>query len=141
MLHHFDKFVLQQSYTPYNGFNFNYLFIASICLLIFSHIFNIIYWSILLRKETKVRYHYFYSLQIKMFQVLQCGDHESSIKQMFCRWLPFVPASLPCLLFCRLAELTHALKSSIVFGQENWELMINEKIILGWMANDIKIIG
>jgi len=125
VLHHFDRFVLQQSYTPYNGFNFNYLFITSICLLIFSHIFNIIYWSILLRKETKV---------------LQCGEHESSIKKVLCRWLPIVPASLPCLLFCRLAELTLALKSGTVLGQDNWELMIHEKITLGWMANDIKII-
>ena len=44
IMRHFDRVVVQQSYEPYGGFNFNYLFITSICLLIVSHVFNAIYW-------------------------------------------------------------------------------------------------
>ena len=44
IMRHFDTVVVQKSYKPYGGFNFNYLFITSVCLLIVSHVFNAIYW-------------------------------------------------------------------------------------------------
>ena len=43
-IRHLDIVVVQQSYELLDGFNFNYLFITSICLLIVSHVFNAIYW-------------------------------------------------------------------------------------------------
>ena len=38
----------------FQGFNFNYLFITSLCLLIVSHIITGLYWGICLRNGTKV---------------------------------------------------------------------------------------
>ena len=37
------------------GFNFNYLFITSVFLLLISHIVNGIYWATLLKNDTKVK--------------------------------------------------------------------------------------
>jgi hypothetical protein len=54
ILYHFDTVIVQKVYEPYNGFNFNYLFITSASLLIFSHICNAFYWAVLLKKNTKV---------------------------------------------------------------------------------------
>ena len=46
ILDHFDKRVIQSSYEPYNGFNFFYLFLTSVCLICVSHIVNLIYWAV-----------------------------------------------------------------------------------------------
>ena len=46
ILDHFDQRVIQSSYEPYNGFNFFYLFVTSVCLICVSHIVNLIYWTV-----------------------------------------------------------------------------------------------
>ena len=46
VLDHFDQRVIQSSYEPYNGFNFYYLFVTSVCLICVSHILNLIYWAV-----------------------------------------------------------------------------------------------
>ena len=46
ILDHFDQRVIQSSYEPYNGFNFYYLFVTSVCLICVSHIVNLIYWAV-----------------------------------------------------------------------------------------------
>ena len=46
ILDHFDQRVIQSSYEPYNGFNFFYLFLTSVCLICVSHIVNLIYWAV-----------------------------------------------------------------------------------------------
>ena len=45
ILDHFDQRVIQSSYEPYNGFNFFYLFVTSVCLICVSHIVIFIYWA------------------------------------------------------------------------------------------------
>ena len=74
-------------------------------------------------------------------QVLQCEERELSLKRFLCRYLPFLPASLPTLLFCRLAELTIMLEDDTLLSREAWEAAVQERIVLSWMANDVKIIG
>ena len=54
IMRHFDTVVVQKSYKPYGGFNFNYLFITSVCLLLISHVVTAFYWSSLLRNNTTV---------------------------------------------------------------------------------------
>ena len=39
----------------FQGFNFNYLFITSVCLLIVSHVVTAFFWGICLKNRTKVR--------------------------------------------------------------------------------------
>merc|ERR1719219_3398848 len=90
IIFHFDRVVVQQAYTQYKGFNFNYLFITSVVLLFVSHIVTPIYLRLLRSKE----------------KVLQCKEDETKMKKFLYQWLPYLPASLPVLLFCRLAELT-----------------------------------
>ena len=63
------------------------------------------------------------------------------MKRFLCRYLPFLPASLPTLLFCRLAELTVLLEDDTLLSRDAWEAAVQERILLGWMANDVKIIG
>ena len=46
ILDHFDQRVIQSAYEPYNGFNFHYLFLTSVCLICVSHIVNFIYWTV-----------------------------------------------------------------------------------------------
>ena len=60
---------------------------------------------------------------------------------MFSRYLPYLPASLPVLLFCRLAQLTAMLENDILLTRADFEAAVHEKIVLSWMANDVKIIG
>ena len=55
IMRHCHTVVAQKSYKPYGGFNFNYLFITSVCLLIVSHIVTGLYWAICLRNGTTVR--------------------------------------------------------------------------------------
>ena len=74
-------------------------------------------------------------------KVLQCQEGEPASKRFLCRYLPFLPASLPTLLFCRLAELTVVLEDDTLLGQDAWEAAVQERILLSWMANDVKIIG
>ena len=60
---------------------------------------------------------------------------------MFSRYLPYLPTSLPVLLFCRLAQLTAMLENDILLTRADFEAAVHEKIVLSWMANDVKIIG
>ena len=46
ILKHFDEKVIQSAYKPYNGFNFHYLFVTSVCLITVSHFVNIFYWAV-----------------------------------------------------------------------------------------------
>ena len=46
ILKHFDEKVIQSAYEPYNGFNFHYLFVTSVCLITVSHFVNIFYWAV-----------------------------------------------------------------------------------------------
>ena len=156
ILHHFDRFVVQQSYAPYEvishliltylltdciqGFNFNYLFITSVCLLIVSHIVTAFYWGICLRNGTKVREREM-PFNWSLFQVLQCKEEKSVAKKILRRYLPFVPACLPTLLFCRLAEIRVALEGGRMLPPEAWHALVQENLHLAWMANDVKIIG
>ena len=145
--------VVQQTYLPYQvgnclaqtpqpisqGFNFNYLFITSVCLLIVSHIVTAIYWAFMLRQETKVKkIKFFHKVLLK---ALQCVEGESNLKKLLRKYLPFMPASLPTLLFCRLAEVTATLEGDLLLERDLWEAMLQERVCLAWMANDVKIIG
>ena len=57
------------------------------------------------------------------------------------RYVPFLPASLPSLLFCRRTKLILDMGRRGVHSQEDWEAMLQDEITLRWVANDIKIIG
>ena len=59
------------------------------------------------------------------------------------RFLPYLPASLPTLLFCRLAELTIFLEGnqSHLIEYEQWEELVQDRLELMEVSNDIKIIG
>ena len=39
-------------------------------------------------------------------KVLQCQENDTKLKRFLHKYLPYLPASLPVLLFSRLAELT-----------------------------------
>ena len=75
------------------------------------------------------------------FKVMQCRKDESKLKQFLHQFLPYLPASLPVLLFCRLADLTAKLEGGTLLSRADWEDTVHEKIVLSWMANDVKIIG
>ena len=63
------------------------------------------------------------------------------MKKFLYKYLPYLPVSLPVLLFCRLAELTAMLESETLLTRADWEAAVHEKILLSWVANDVKIIG
>ena len=63
------------------------------------------------------------------------------MKKFLYKFLPYMPVSLPVLLFCRLAELTAMLESETLLSRADWEAAVHEKILLSWVANDVKIIG
>ena len=73
-------------------------------------------------------------------KALQCKEGKP-LKRWLCKYLPFMPASLPTLLFCRLADLNVMLAGNKLLGPEAWEAFVQERIALSWMANDVKIIG
>ena len=54
ILDHFDRVVVQSAYEAYHGFNFQYLFVASVCLICSSHVVNIIYWTMRKRANPTV---------------------------------------------------------------------------------------
>ena len=64
-------------------------------------------------------------------------------KSSLFRILPYLPTSLPTLLFCRLAELTIFLEGnqSHLIEYEQWEELVQERLELMEVSNDIKIIG
>ena len=62
-------------------------------------------------------------------------------KSLLFKVLPFVPASLPTLLFCRITELTIYVEGNDIVEYEMWEEMVSNRYKLIDMANDIKIIG
>ena len=76
-----------------------------------------------------------------LFQVLQCKEEKSVATKILCRFVPFLPASLPTLLFCRLAEVRVALEGDQMLAPEAWDDLVQENLALTWMANDVKIIG
>ena len=80
-------------------------------------------------------------MSLTLFQVLQCKEGKSVAKQILCRFVPFLPASLPTLLFCRLAEVRVALEGGQMLAPEAWDALVQENLALTWMANDVKIIG
>ena len=125
ILWHFDTAVIQQAYQQFNGFNFFYLFVSSVCLLVISHLCNAVYWS----------------LAWKNIQVLLCHEPGSKTSHVFCRYsnLPLLPTMLPILLFCRLVEINKALYTRQ--GTAGLEALLEEQIMLENIANDIKIIG
>ena len=57
------------------------------------------------------------------------------------KYLPFVPTSLPILLFCRRVEVSIALEGDQMLPPEVWHALDQENLTLAWMANDVKIIG
>ena len=75
----------------------------------------------------------------KYLQVLALGD--IGLGKTLQRYVPFLPASLPSLLFCRRTKLVLDMDVGGVLSQEQWEAMLQDEITLRWMANDIKIIG
>ena len=57
------------------------------------------------------------------------------------RILPYVPTSLPTLLFCRITELTITLEGENLLTHALWEEMVRERAQLMDVSNDIKMIG
>ena len=55
--------------------------------------------------------------------------------------LPYVPSSLPTLLFCRITELTINLEGDNVMTYTDWEEMVQERSQLVDVSSDIKMIG
>ena len=109
-------------------------------LLLISHVVTAFYWGALLKNNTKVGFRILVFLTF-FAKVLQCKADSRLWKKWLCKYLPFLPASLPTLLFCRLAELNVMLTGSQMLGPEAWEAFVQERIALAWMANDVKIIG
>ena len=46
--------LIQSWYEPYNGFNFRYLFVTSVCLICLSHVVNLVYWIMRRSADPKV---------------------------------------------------------------------------------------
>ena len=65
----------------------------------------------------------------------------SLTKRILFTILPYVPTSLPTLVFCRLAELTISLEGNQLLNYRLWEEMVEERNELMDVSNDIKIIG
>jgi hypothetical protein len=81
-------------------------------------------------------------IKVPDFQILAARDSESRVSRVARLCLPFLPAGLPVLLFCRLAELSLALgPGRPALRREVWLAMVEEWLLLEWTANDIKIIG
>ena len=74
-------------------------------------------------------------------KVLRCKEDDTKLRKFLYKYLPFLPASLPVLLFCRLAELTVLLERGTMLTRPDWEAAVHERILLSWMANDVKLIG
>ena len=80
------------------------------------------------------------------FQVLQTR-RGNRIFHLGTACLPYVPVVLPVLLFSRLTELKLDLHSFFEVNSVNdgnikiWHSMMEEKMMLQHMANDVKIIG
>ena len=68
-------------------------------------------------------------------------EENSKIKQLLFRILPYLPTSLPTLLFCRITELTILLEGNNPVTYALWEEMIQERSQLMDVSNDIKMIG
>lgn len=68
-------------------------------------------------------------------------DNNPCGKAFLFKVLPFVPASLPTLLFCRITELTICVEGSDLIEYEVWEEMVMKRSELMDMSNDIKLIG
>ena len=143
ILKHFDEKVIQSAYEPYNGFNFHYLFLTSVCLICVSHVVNIVYWAVRRVVDPTV----FVSMISVTFncsvfpQILQPKESCSKAKMLLFSILPYVPSSLPTLLFCRITELTINLEGDNVMTYTDWEEMVQERSQLMDVSSDIKMIG
>ena len=145
ILKHFDEKVIQSAYEPYNGFNFYYLFVTSVCLITVSHFVNIFYWAVRRTVDPMVTAMKGYLLSFIWWfssqQILQTKDQNSRAKVLLFRILPYVPTSLPTLLFCRITELTITLEGENLLTHALWEEMVRERAQLMDVSNDIKMIG
>ena len=74
-------------------------------------------------------------------QILQSREKDSKVKSFLFKTLPYVPVSLPTLLFCRISELTIFLEGNEPIEHATWEDMVLERSELMNISNDIKIIG
>ena len=74
-------------------------------------------------------------------QILQAKEGSSKAQKLLFQILPYVPTTLPTLLFCRITELTILLEGSNPVAYELWEEMVQERSQLMDVSNDIKMIG
>ena len=75
-------------------------------------------------------------------QILQGKRAEGSLtKRILFAILPYVPTSLPTLVFCRLTELSISLEGNQLLNYQLWEEMVEERNELTDVSNNIKIIG
>ena len=75
-------------------------------------------------------------------QILRGKRADGSLtKRVLFAILPYVPTSLPTLVFCRLTELTISLEGNQPLNYQLWEEMVEERNELMDVSNDIKIIG
>ena len=126
-MNHFDLEVIQQAYYQYNDFNLSYLTYTSICLLIVSHITTAFYWATIKNKPNGM-----------------IARDDNIIVKAAKSSAPYFPVILPILLFCRLTELKlelHSLDLDEIDKQDLWNSLMDEKMMVHDMANDVKIIG
>ena len=124
VLDHFDHRVIQSSYEPYKGFNFFYLFVTSVCLICVSHVVNFIYWAVIRNALPMVNTNnIIQSLNPNFLDLTSKGGEFKDKKRLF-RILPYLPTSLPTLLFSRIAELTITLEGNTPVAFEVWEEMV-----------------
>ena len=82
------------------------------------------------------------NFEIFYFQILRNNsDKETRGRALLFKVIPYLPASLPTLLFCRITELTIYVEGNDIVEYEMWEEMVSNRYKLIDMANDIKIIG
>ena len=72
---------------------------------------------------------------------MQSREKDSKAKRFLFKILPYIPVSLPTLLFCRISELTIFLEGNEPVEYGTWEDMVLERSELMNISNDIKIIG
>ena len=79
-------------------------------------------------------------LKALFFQVPQNQTVQPQYKKKLWHNLPLIPLVLPILLCCRRAELSMATESPHI-EQKAWVVAKEEMMVLGRMANDVKMIG
>ena len=125
---------------------------TSVCLICVSHVVNLVYWAV--RRLVNPMVNYFSNISMvntntiqklnKLTvnsQILQAKEGSSKAQKLLFQILPYVPTTLPTLLFCRITELTILLEGSNPVAYELWEEMVQERSQLMDVSNDIKMIG